>query len=163
MHKILILGCGSVGGELISMINNSLNASIYCFARTKRKEYDNVKFIDTYKDLLYPDMVIETLPGKTNIEVQFAYSILKKYINNSVNAATCNKMLMYKNGKELCDMAKKRGSKLMLSSIISTGIMLDETNFQEYSDEELYKFRSKDGKATAKYIKQDIERIMGKI
>jgi homoserine dehydrogenase len=162
MHKILILGCGSVGGELISMINNSFNASIYCFARTKRKEYDNVTFIDTYKDLLDLDMVVEALPGKTNIEVQFAYFILKKYINNSINAVTCNKMLMYKNGKELCDLAKKRGSKLMLSSIISTGIVLDETNFYEYSDEELYKFRGKDGRDTAKYIKQDIERIMSK-
>ena len=160
MKTILILGCGQVGGNVIKGLESIKDINIYCFARSKRQNYDNVTFINSYKDIPNPDIVVEALPGKTNIDVEFAYVILKRHVYDGIDIVTCNKMLMQRSGYELCEMAKVYGGRIMLSSLMATDELVDHNNFTNYTPEQLYKFRGADGKKTAEYVVKDIKKLL---
>jgi len=161
LKKILVLGCGQVGGEVLRKLQNMDDVQIYCFARTKKHDYEGVIFLNSYKELLNPDIVIEALPGRNNIDVEFSYSILKKYLENSINSISCNKMMIQRNGKELCNLAKENNAKLMLSSLMATDQIVDENSFDNFG-EELYQFRGKYKDETSNSIVNDLNILMSK-
>lgn len=159
--KVLVLGCGQVGSKVIKQLELFKNINIYCFAKNKRESYNNVTFLNTYKDLLNPDIVVETLPGKSNIDVEFAYVIVKQYLENGIDVVSCNKMMIQRKGKELCEIAKTYQSKFMLSSLMAIDYIVDENNFYKFG-EELYRFRGKNSEVTASSIIKDINILIKK-
>lgn len=160
MANILVLGCGQVGGKVISYLEKIKDINVYCFARNKNQEYKNTTFITSYKTMLKPDILIEALPGRTNIDVEFSYAILKKYLENGISCISCNKMLIQRKGKELCEIAKDNNANLMLSSIMAIdSVKIDQSNFNNFG-EEIYTFRGKNSEETAKSIIRDINILM---
>jgi len=160
MADILVLGCGQVGGKVISKIENLKDINVYCFARNKNQEYKNTTFITSYKTMLKPDILVEALPGKTNIDVEFSYAILKKYLENGISSISCNKMLIQRKGKELCRIARENNTNLMLSSIMAVdSVKIDQNNFDKFG-EEIYTFRGKNSEETSNSIVRDINILM---
>jgi homoserine dehydrogenase len=154
--KILLLGLGKVNKEVFNFLKELGNVDIYIYKKYPRQNYRNIKFVKNYKDVLNPDLVIEALPGKDDKDAEYAYKILREYLDRGIDTISCNKYMVQRYGHLLCYSANKNKCKFMLSSLMSNEEVVDNTNFSNYKDNELYKDRGVDHKQTAQSIIKDI-------
>ena len=155
--NILLLGLGNVNREVLKFLKQFKNINIYVYKKNIKQSYHNVKFLKNYKEMLDPDLVIEALPGKNDKDAEYAYSILKNYSDKGIDIISCNKYMIQKYGHLLCYRANSLGSKIMLSSLMCISHSVDNKDFANYTQEELYKDRGIDHIETAQHIIRDIK------
>ena len=133
--KIIIVGLGTVGSNVIKSIENKSDEIIhktnikFNIVGIAAKNKDKKRIIDTSKyqwfdnplDLLRSnkcDVLIELIGEEKGL----SYDLIKKAITNNINVITANKALLAKHGNELFQLADANNVNILFEAAVAGGI-----------------------------------------
>ena len=133
--KIVIVGLGTVGSNVIKSIENKSHEIIqktnikFNIVGISAKNKDKKRIIDTskYQWLDNPldfvgsnkcDVLIELIGEEKGL----SYDLIKKAITNNINVITANKALLAKHGNELFQLADTNNVNIFFEAAVAGGI-----------------------------------------
>ena len=126
--KVAVLGCGTVGGGVVSILRNGVDGLELKKILDKRDRFD-LEFIDLFTDNadeIFSDPEIETVV-ETMGGHDFSYSCIKRALEAGKNVVTANKEVIALHLKELSALAEEKGSYLMYEASVGGGMPILKT------------------------------------
>lgn len=157
---IALVGFGSVGSLVYQNLIKIKDVNVKYVGVKNKKNIDGIPFTTNLKNITEDTsikLIIECIDD--NI---VAKDLISDAIVSKINVITCNKPLMYNFGRSLARLATKNNVNMYLNSIIASNneveedIFLTNLNFHNYSDDELYDFRSANIEKVVECIIKDL-------